>query len=131
MAVCVKQTFALVAAEARAAAAAVATFPSEISCSTFFFPASFSLSLLASTFSLFSSASFSSGRDFPPSLLRASSLVNSIGVGQKLHYTRAAVSQTNPSPRCHSPTVQYCCCSKCWRGNESSLRGSDPKTGQL
>lgn len=71
MDICIKQTFALVAAEARAAAAAVATFPSEISCSTFFFPASFSLSLLASTFSLFSSASFSSEKDFPPSPLHA------------------------------------------------------------
>lgn len=55
-----RQTLALVAAEARAAAAAVATFPSEISCSTLFFPVSPSLSLHTSRFSLFSSVSFSS-----------------------------------------------------------------------
>lgn len=59
-----EQTLALVAAEARAAAAAVATFPSEISCSTFFFPVSLSLSLHGSVSSLVSSFSFSSENIF-------------------------------------------------------------------
>lgn len=58
--ICPWQTLALVAAEARAAAAAVATFPSESSCSALLFPGPPSLSLHTSRFSLFSSASFSS-----------------------------------------------------------------------